>query len=150
MLEAGFRHTEGLRCRMEPGRGAFGAEREQRRQMLRPALVERGAGFGQKRLRQQIFGIGTNARHLPGLSGRQRHDLADAKIAKQTGKLIFHDVGETADDHELLFVAERQIGHQRGKAGVFALRERGLDTAARIVEHAHIGRKAAVQPLRRA
>ena len=92
--------------------------------------------------------LGPYGRQRRGATGRQGLDGADAHRAEQPHELILDDVGERADDHE----RRRRIGflggqrrHERRQRGVLALREGGLDAAARIVEDAD-GAEVAVEP----
>jgi hypothetical protein len=79
--------------------------------------------------------------------------VVQAHLVEQTGELVFHRVGQRPGHQQRRCSASRfgrQLWHQRGQAGVFALRERGLDAAARIVEDAHPGQVLRRQALRRA
>ncbi len=71
------------------------------------------------------------------------------QFGEQAPPLVLDDVGERADDEQRCRRVGRrggQLGHQRREARVLALRERRLDAAARIVEHAHARRERARKP----
>ena len=69
-------------------------------------------------------------------------------------QLVFHHIGQSTHHHQLWFglrgylrVHAGQTWYQCGQAGVFALRKRGFNAAARIVEHSHGGVMNLIQTL---
>ena len=71
-----------------------------------------------------------------GPCGDERHAL-DPDLREQPRELILHHVGERARDDQRRRAGRilRQFGDDAGEARILALRERGLDPAARIIEH---------------
>ena len=67
--------------------------------------------------------------------------MFDPELIEKTQKLVFDNIRQRTDDQEMfgsVLGLGRHFGHKCGEAGVFALRERRLDPAARIVEDADL------------
>ena len=146
-LERGRVNAEGRSRRLQPGGGALHPQRKRGRQPGGAARLQRHRRVGQERLGQQKHRVGADRRHLVGLARREKLHRADAQLLEQAGELVFDHVGQRAHHHQRQPGHWRPTagrhGHQRGQAGVFALGEGGLDAAARVIEHAHVGRKTA-------
>ncbi len=149
--EAFRRHLPRARRGLQPLRGALGAEREGRRDPLRAAPLECLRRVGEERLCQQEMRAGADRRQVARESRRQEAHVLDAERRERAAPLVLDHVGERAHHQHLLRGARglrRHAWDERGEAGVLALRERGLDAAARIVEHAHARRERLRESLR--
>ncbi len=139
VFERNGRNAVAFRHRFQPAEHALRAEREGRLDALRTALLQLHRRIGEEGLHEDIARRRTNGRHFMRASRRKESDLLDPHAGKQAAKLIFHRIGQNADDHERISARRRfrQRGHQSCKAGILALREGGLDARAGIIQHAH-------------
>ena len=134
-------HTKLGGGRLQPGGCAFHAQRKRCSQVLRAARLQGAGGVGQKGLGQQIAGVGADHRHGLAVARREEVDLQTHAI-KQAAHLVFDHVGQGAHHHQgggCVGGTGGQAGDHGRKTCVFALGEGGLDAAARVVEHAHLG-----------
>ena len=143
----------GCRGRLQPRERAFRAEREGRRNAARAPLIERARRIGEKRLRQQEPRVDAHRRQLGRAARRKEIHLAESHVGEQLPRLILDDIRQGTHDQQTrsrVRRLRRQGRDQRRQAGIFALRESGLDAAARVVEDPHPRRETAGQPQRRA
>ena len=134
---------------LQPQRGALDTQRERRGDPDRAALFQRPRGIGQERLSQQEAGSGPDRRQRGGLTRRQEAHPLDPHRGEQAGELVFHHIRQRADDQQFAGIGCRQHRHQRGQAGILALRECRFDPAAGVVQHPNIRSELPAQPHRR-
>ncbi len=143
-LEARVNDAELPGSRLEPKRRPFLAEREVRRNMLGAALLQVAGGVGQKRLGEKKMRIFAEWRKVRTVSRREEANALQSEILEEPGKLVFNHIRQRANNHKRRRCVTRfcrQLRYERGKASVFALREGGLDSAARVVENADLAGK---------
>jgi hypothetical protein len=133
----------------EPEARPLGAERIRRGEELRAAAHQGARRLAGERLGEQHARVRPHRRQLVGAARGKEAHRADAQPVEQADELVLDHVGERADDEQRrrrVVRLGRQLGDERLQAGVLALRERRLDTAPRVVEHAHAGEVRHVQP----
>ena len=114
--------------------------------MASAPTFERSRSIAKERLRQGEDGIGANARLVIGSAGGEHPHRTDAKIGEKFQGLVFDNVRQRADDHQLTRFCGRQRRDERREAGVFALSKRRLDAGAGIVDDAHAWSVDVAQP----
>ena len=96
-----------------------------------------------ERLRQKEDGVWTDGQVGVGAAHREEMHRADAERVEQTRKLILDDIRERADHQQVrprIRAFVRKGRDERRETRVLALRERRLDPAAGIGQHADLRR----------
>ena len=131
-------------------RRAFGAEREGRGEPLRAARLERA-----RRCRPGTAapaGSACSGRPPAGRARARRQEahgpMPSAAKVRRNWSSTTSASAPTTSSAAAPRRGRRQLRHQRGEAGVLALREGGLDAAAGVVQHAHARRERLRQALR--
>ena len=95
------RNAEGVGRGAQPGRRAFGAQREGRGKSPCAALFERARGVAEERLREQEARVRADRRQIASARRIGRKCTgADAERVEQARELVLDDVGERADDQQ--------------------------------------------------
>ena len=131
---------------LQPRRRALGAERERRGEAAsRRALRARARCRRGTAARAGSACPGRPAGSSPERRGGRKRTgpmPSSSKRRRNWSSTTSASAPTTSSDARRVGRRRRHRRHQRGEAGVLALREGGLDAAARIVEHAHARREA--------
>jgi hypothetical protein len=128
---------------------AFDPDRERGCDPLRAALLENPRRLRQERLRKQHQRPRPDGGQKLGLPWRHEPNRSDPGRLEKCRELRFHVVGQRAHHQQRAHVARRHDGGHRGQAGILALREGGLDPAARIAQHSRARHEPGLQPCSR-
>ena len=143
-VETRLGDAEGFRCGAQPERRAFSAERKRRLDPAGAALLQRMRRVGEEGLREKKRRAGADRRQVGGAAHGEEANRRDAQHVEEAGELVLDDIGERADDQQRLRGifggSGGSVGNESGETGVFALRERRLNAAARIAQNAHARR----------
>ena len=94
--------AERLASSAKPIARAVDAEGKQCFDPLGTTTFERLCGIAQERLRQQEPGVRADRRQIARFAGGQAADIGDAKLAHEPQQLVFDDIGQRADNQQLL------------------------------------------------
>ena len=146
------RDAESVGDRAKPSRRPFLAQREAGVDTLGAALFERARRIAQEGVSEKKRRVGADRGKIGGAAHGEETRRRDSQHIEEAGELVFHDVGERADDEQRsLRVCRllRQTRGERGEAHVLALSEGGFDPASRIAQDADAGAVSAREPGRR-
>ena len=145
-LEQIVGHAELIGHRPQPQRGALFAEGEGGRDVAGAPALQRLARVGQERLGQREDRVRPDGGHLAGPARGQHADRGNAHRGEQRQGLVFHHIGQRADQQKFARRRLRQDRDHGGQTGILALGEGRLDAGAGEVQHPHMRRMPRTLP----
>ena len=145
--ENGVRHAEFVSDGPQPKGRAFFTKGEGGRNVARAPAQQCLAGVGQEGLGQGENRVRPDGRHLAGPARGQHADRGNAHRRQQRQRLIFHHIGQRANQQQFARLCGGKHRDHGGQAGILALREGRLDARAGEVQHPHVRRVPRSLPL---